>query len=149
MKKYLVTGCAGFIGSNFVYYMLKKYDDILLVNLDKLTYAGNLENLKGVPKEKRGAQFVCQLGLYTSEGKYYSVEAEKRFPKIRISQSDYDRLKRIQEECHYKSLGQAISRLLSTYNNYVNKSKLHSLSSHPFKRFSLPKKSHSFPLQQQ
>lgn len=43
MKKYLVTGCAGFIGSNFVYYMLKKYDDILLVNLDKLTYAGNLD----------------------------------------------------------------------------------------------------------
>ena len=42
MKKYLITGCAGFIGSNFVYYMLKKYEDILLVNLDKLTYAGNL-----------------------------------------------------------------------------------------------------------
>ena len=34
MKKYLITGCAGFIGSNFVYYMLKKYDDILLINLD-------------------------------------------------------------------------------------------------------------------
>ena len=48
MKKYLITGCAGFIGSNFVYYMLKKYDDILLVNLDKLTYAGNLENLKDI-----------------------------------------------------------------------------------------------------
>ena len=30
MKRYLITGCAGFIGSNFVYYMLKKYDDILL-----------------------------------------------------------------------------------------------------------------------
>ena len=42
MKKYLITGCAGFIGSNFVYYMLKKYDDILLVNLDKLTYAATL-----------------------------------------------------------------------------------------------------------
>lgn len=53
MKKYLITGCAGFIGSNFVYYMLKKYDDILLVNLDKLTYAGNLENLKGVEGDSR------------------------------------------------------------------------------------------------
>lgn len=53
MKKYLITGCAGFIGSNFVYYMLKKYDDILLVNLDKLTYAGNLENLKGVEEDPR------------------------------------------------------------------------------------------------
>lgn len=53
MKKYLITGCAGFIGSNFVYYMLKKYQDILLVNLDKLTYAGNLENLKGVEGDPR------------------------------------------------------------------------------------------------
>ena len=48
MKTYLITGCAGFIGSNFVHYMLKKYPEILLVNLDKLTYAGNLENLKSV-----------------------------------------------------------------------------------------------------
>ena len=32
MKKYLITGCAGFIGSNFVHYMLKKYPEILLVN---------------------------------------------------------------------------------------------------------------------
>ena len=41
-----MTGCAGFIGSNFVHYMLEKYEDIRLVNLDKLTYAGNLENLQ-------------------------------------------------------------------------------------------------------
>lgn len=48
MKTYLVTGGAGFIGSNFVLYMLKKYDDVRIVNIDKLTYAGNLENLKDV-----------------------------------------------------------------------------------------------------
>ncbi len=48
MKTYLVTGGAGFIGSNFVLYMLQKYDDIFIVNIDKLTYAGNLENLKSV-----------------------------------------------------------------------------------------------------
>ncbi len=53
MKKYLVTGGAGFIGSNFILYMLKKYDDILLVNLDKLTYAGNLENLDSVKDDSR------------------------------------------------------------------------------------------------
>ena len=53
MKTYLITGCAGFIGSNFVYYMLDKYDDIRLINLDKLTYAGNLENLKGVENDPR------------------------------------------------------------------------------------------------
>ena len=53
MKRYLITGCAGFIGSNFVYHMLNKYKDIQLVNLDKLTYAGNLENLKGALGDPR------------------------------------------------------------------------------------------------
>lgn len=48
MKTYLVTGGAGFIGSNFVIYMLEKYKDIKIINFDKLTYAGNLENLKSV-----------------------------------------------------------------------------------------------------
>lgn len=70
MKKYLITGCAGFIGSNFVYYMLEKYKDILLVNLDKLTYAGNLENLKGIENDSPFRQMkmeshmesLCQAG---------------------------------------------------------------------------------------
>ena len=53
MKTYLVTGCAGFIGSNFVHYMLEKYQDIRLVNLDKLTYAGNLENLEDIKDDAR------------------------------------------------------------------------------------------------
>ncbi|MDZ5017228.1 NAD-dependent epimerase/dehydratase family protein, partial [Clostridium perfringens] len=53
MKTYLVTGGAGFIGSNFVLYMLKKYEDIRIINLDKLTYAGNLENLKSIEGDKR------------------------------------------------------------------------------------------------
>lgn len=48
MKTYLVTGGAGFIGSNFVIYMLGKYSDVKIINVDKLTYAGNLENLKSV-----------------------------------------------------------------------------------------------------
>ena len=48
MKSYLVTGGAGFIGSNFVIYMLSKYPDVKIINVDKLTYAGNLENLKSV-----------------------------------------------------------------------------------------------------
>lgn len=46
MKNILLTGTAGFIGSNFVPYFLEKYQDYNLVNLDLLTYAGNLENLK-------------------------------------------------------------------------------------------------------
>jgi dTDP-glucose 4,6-dehydratase len=48
MKRILVTGGAGFIGSNFINYILGKREDIFIVNLDKLTYAGNLQNLKKV-----------------------------------------------------------------------------------------------------
>lgn len=48
MKKILVTGGAGFIGSNFIRYMLKKHRDYKVLNLDKLTYAGNLDNLKDI-----------------------------------------------------------------------------------------------------
>lgn len=45
MKTYLVTGAAGFIGSNFVKYMLQKHNDIRIVVLDALTYAGNLSTI--------------------------------------------------------------------------------------------------------
>ena len=48
--KILVTGGAGFIGSNFIYYMLKKYPDYRIVCLDALTYAGNLETLEEAMK---------------------------------------------------------------------------------------------------
>ena len=47
MKRILVTGGAGFIGSNFIRMVLSEYSDTFVVNLDKLTYAGNLENLAG------------------------------------------------------------------------------------------------------
>jgi len=46
MNTYLVTGGAGFIGSNFVKYLLEKHADIHVICLDKLTYAGNIDNLK-------------------------------------------------------------------------------------------------------
>ncbi|HOF42797.1 MAG TPA: GDP-mannose 4,6-dehydratase, partial [Candidatus Moranbacteria bacterium] len=46
--KILITGGAGFIGSNFIHYILGKYPDYKVINLDALTYAGNLENLKDV-----------------------------------------------------------------------------------------------------
>jgi len=51
--KLLVTGGAGFIGSNFVRYMLSRYKGVQIVNLDVLTYAGNLENLAGLEKDRR------------------------------------------------------------------------------------------------
>ena len=50
MKKILITGGAGFIGSHLVRLFVNKYPDYLIVNLDKLTYAGNLENLRDVEK---------------------------------------------------------------------------------------------------
>ncbi|MEI6862880.1 MAG: dTDP-glucose 4,6-dehydratase [Candidatus Omnitrophota bacterium] len=52
MKKILVTGGAGFIGSNFIRHILAKYPDYRVTNLDKLTYCGNLENLKDIAKNK-------------------------------------------------------------------------------------------------
>ena len=48
----LITGGAGFIGSNFIRYMLLKYRNCKIINLDKLTYCGNLNNLKDISKNK-------------------------------------------------------------------------------------------------
>lgn len=57
MKTILVTGGAGFIGSNFINYVLEERDDYNIINLDKLTYAGNLENL--IPSQnKKNYHFV-------------------------------------------------------------------------------------------
>jgi dTDP-glucose 4,6-dehydratase len=49
----LVTGVAGFIGSNFVYYYLRKHKDRKIIGLDKLTYAGNLDNLSKLTQEEK------------------------------------------------------------------------------------------------
>ncbi len=50
MKTYLITGGAGFIGSNYIHYLYEKYpqEEIQVINYDLLTYAGNLENLKEI-----------------------------------------------------------------------------------------------------
>ena len=55
--KIIVTGGAGFIGGNFVHYMINKYPDYEIICLDKLTYAGNLETLEPV-MDKKGFKFV-------------------------------------------------------------------------------------------
>ena len=55
--KIIVTGGAGFIGGNFVHHMVNKYPDYEIINLDLLTYAGNLETLKPV-EDKPNYKFV-------------------------------------------------------------------------------------------
>ena len=55
--KIIVTGGCGFIGSNFIHYLLNKYPSVKIINLDLLTYAGNLANLHDIQKDKR-YQFV-------------------------------------------------------------------------------------------
>ena len=57
MKHILVTGGAGFIGANFVHYWIRNHPQDRVINLDSLTYAGNLENLKGV-EDASGYRFV-------------------------------------------------------------------------------------------
>lgn len=62
----LITGGAGFIGSNFIHYWLKKYPEDKIINLDSLTYAGNLENLKEIennPNYKFVKSDICDADL--------------------------------------------------------------------------------------
>lgn len=53
MRRILITGGAGFIGSNFVRFLLQTEPDVYIINLDILSYAGSLENLKDLPDQKR------------------------------------------------------------------------------------------------
>ncbi len=59
--KLLITGGAGFIGSNFIHHILKKYSDYQIVNIDKLTYCGNLDNLKEVEDDPRYEFIKCDI----------------------------------------------------------------------------------------
>jgi len=58
--KLLVTGGAGFIGSNFIRHIRQEHADWEITNLDKLTYAGNLENLKEI-QDQPGYQFSKEI----------------------------------------------------------------------------------------
>jgi len=64
--KILITGGCGFIGSNFIRYFIKEHPDFKIINLDKLTYAGNLKNLKDIEKNKNYKFIkgdICNLEL--------------------------------------------------------------------------------------
>jgi dTDP-glucose 4,6-dehydratase len=78
----LVTGGAGFIGSNFIHYMIGKYPEYRIVNVDKLTYAGNLENLEGVennPNYVFVKADICDQVRIQHIMREYSVEAIVNF----------------------------------------------------------------------
>ena len=55
MKTYLVTGAAGFIGANYLKYILNKHNNIFVVVLDKLTYARNLKNIENCIRRQNNA----------------------------------------------------------------------------------------------
>lgn len=78
MRHLLVTGGAGFIGSNFVRYMLQKYADYRIVVLDKLTYAGNLDNLKDIDGDPRYAFVrgdICDASLVEATMQRHNIDA--------------------------------------------------------------------------
>jgi dTDP-glucose 4,6-dehydratase len=77
--KLLVTGGAGFIGSNFVRYMVNKYPEYQIVNLDLLTYAGNLENLKDI---ENAANYKFVLGDIADREFINGLFQEKKFDYV-------------------------------------------------------------------
>lgn len=82
MKTYLITGGAGFIGSNFILYLLERDPQIRILNLDKLTYAGNLENLRQVEDDPRYTFIrgdICDRALVSDVFSTYPVDCVVNF----------------------------------------------------------------------
>lgn len=82
MRNVLITGGAGFIGSNFVRYLLKTEPEVQIINLDALTYAGSLENLKELPAPQRHTFIkgdVCDRSLVEDLMHKYMVDTVVHF----------------------------------------------------------------------
>jgi len=82
MKKILVTGGAGFIGSNFIRYLLKLDSEVKIVNLDLLTYAGSMENLKDLPDPERHifvAGDICDRALVNGIMSHHQIDTIVHF----------------------------------------------------------------------
>lgn len=81
-KNILVTGAAGFIGCNFVRYMLSRYPDIKIISFDKLTYAGNIENLSDVlhlPNHHFVKGDICDQALVLKTLREFEVDTIVHF----------------------------------------------------------------------
>ena len=70
----LVTGGAGFIGSNFIFHMMKKYPDYRIVCIDSLTYAGNLATLKSLLKRKNFRFVIASITVKAAVDKLFQEE---------------------------------------------------------------------------
>src|SRR5574344_1318182 len=80
MKNILVTGAAGFIGSNFAEFMVNKHPDYNIIVFDKLTYAGNMDNLKKVQDKITFVQGdICDLEKVTETFEKYNIDAVVHF----------------------------------------------------------------------
>ncbi len=82
MKNILITGGAGFIGSNFIPFFLEKYQDLRVINLDLLTYAGNLDNLSECEKNERYTFIkgdICDRELINNIFEDYSIDGVIHF----------------------------------------------------------------------
>ena len=82
MKNILVTGGAGFIGSNFIRYLLERHREYRVINYDMLTYAGNLENLSGVDLSPRYVFVkadICDKAAVENVFRDYTVDAVVHF----------------------------------------------------------------------
>jgi len=80
--KLLITGGAGFIGSNFILHMMNSHPEVEIINLDVLTYAGNLNNLKGVDKNPRYTFIkgdICDPDIVNSILDRYAVDTIVHF----------------------------------------------------------------------
>jgi dTDP-glucose 4,6-dehydratase len=82
MKTVMVTGGAGFIGSNFVHYLLRTEPDVQIINVDALTYAGSLENLKDISDDQRHVFVngdICNVEFVEQSLRKYQVDTVVHF----------------------------------------------------------------------
>lgn len=82
MKQVLITGGAGFIGSNFIPFFMEKNPGLSVINLDKLTYAGDLKNIEGIEKQKRYRFIkgdICDRELVDDLFKNYDIKGVIHF----------------------------------------------------------------------
>lgn len=111
--KLLVTGGAGFIGSNFIHYWLREHPDDSIVNYDKLTYAGNLDNLKDFEKDPRYTFVqadICDMSTVVKTLQYHNINTIVHF----AAQSHVDRSVMLREK------GRIDLSLSELFNDAIN-----------------------------